>query len=207
MTPPRLRGSDWSLVEIRRACVEDVPQLCSLLAELFAQEADFTPDAERQRRGLRLILDNPECGRIYCASHSASIVGMVSILFTVSTAVGNRVACLEDLVVHADCRGHGIGRRLLSHALAEAATAGCTRVTLLTDDDNYPAMRLYSGAGFERSKMAPFRLKLPSVNRGPVRPGPGDRPERLIDGKGFKPAHCCQLPSPDAAARRKTPSR
>jgi ribosomal protein S18 acetylase RimI-like enzyme len=168
-----MHGSDLSLVEIRRACVEDVPQLCSLLAELFGQEADFTPDAERQRRGLRLILDNAECGRIYCASHSELVVGMVSILFTVSTAEGNRAAWLEDLVVHADCRGHGIGRRLLSHALAEAAAAGCTRVTLLTDDDNNTAMRLYSGAGFVRSKMAPFRLKLPSVKLEPVWPGQG----------------------------------
>jgi len=145
---------------IGEARLDDIPQLCALLAELFAQEADFTPDAERQRRGLRLILDNPECGRVYCASQAGIVIGMVSILFTVSTAEGSRAAWLEDMVVDPAWRGHGIGRRLLQHALDEARLAGCTRITLLTDDDNHKAMRLYGRAGFERSAMVPFRLKL-----------------------------------------------
>ena len=160
MTPPRPRGGDLSLVEIRRACVDDVPHLCSLLAELFAQEADFSPDSERQRRGLRLILDSPEVGRIYCATQSDAVIGMVTILFTVSTAEGSRAAWLEDMIVHPDCRGHGIGRRLLRHALDQARMAGCTRIALLTDADNRRAMTLYGNAGFERSAMVPFRLKL-----------------------------------------------
>ena len=164
-------------IEIRQALVDDIPGLCALLDGLFTQEADFTPDAERQARGLRLILDNPECGRVYCASHLDAVVGMVSVLFTVSTAEGRRAAWLEDMVVHPDWRGHGIGRRLLSHALAEATIAGCTRVTLLTDDDNHPAMQFYSRAGFERSAMVPFRLKLQSVNLESAQPGPGCRPE------------------------------
>ncbi len=62
------------------------------------------------------------------------------------------------MVVRSDCRGHSIGRRLLQHALNEARMAGCTRITLLTDDDSHKAMRLY--AGFERSARVPLRLKL-----------------------------------------------
>jgi len=93
---------------IREARLDDIPRLCALLAELFAQEADFAPDAERQRRGLRLILDNPACGRVYCASQSGAIVGMVTILFTVSTAEGSRAAWLEDMVVDPDRRGRAL---------------------------------------------------------------------------------------------------
>jgi ribosomal protein S18 acetylase RimI-like enzyme len=44
--------------------------------------------------------------------------------------------------------------------VADAKLAGCTRITLLTDSDNYRAMRLYSRAGFVRSAMAPLRLSL-----------------------------------------------
>ncbi len=150
------------LVEIRRACRDDMPQLCALLAGLFAQEADFTPDVERQRRGLTLILDNPELGRVYCASESEVVVGMVAILFTVTTAEGGRAAWLEDMVVHPDWRGRSVGSHLLNRALAEAMIAGCTRITLLTDGDNHRAMRLYSRAGFVRSAMVPFRLSLRS---------------------------------------------
>ena len=147
-------------MQIRQALFDDIPQLCSLLAELFTQEADFSPDTERQRRGLRLILDNPESGRVYCATQSDTVIGMVTILFTISTAEGSRAAWLEDMVVHPDWRRQGIGWQLLNHALAAARMAGCTRISLLTDGVNRPAMRFYSRAGFVRSAMVPLRLSL-----------------------------------------------
>lgn len=92
-------------LQIRPALFDDISQLCALLAGLFAQEADFTPDAERQRRGLDLILDNPDSCRVFCATQSGAVIGMVAILFTISTAEGSRVAWLEDMVVHPDWRG------------------------------------------------------------------------------------------------------
>jgi GNAT superfamily N-acetyltransferase len=147
-------------IEVRQALVDDVPALCALLDGLFEQEADFTPDAERQARGLRLILDNPAAGRVFCATEAGAIVGMVTILFTISTAEGSRAAWLEDMVVHPDWREQSIGSHLLNRAVAEARMAGCTRITLLTDGANHQAMRFYSRAGFVRSAMAPFRLSL-----------------------------------------------
>jgi GNAT superfamily N-acetyltransferase len=147
-------------IEIRQALVDDIPGLCALLDGLFTQEADFTPDAERQARGLRLILDNPAAGRVFCAAEAGAIIGMVTILFTISTAEGSRAAWLEDMVVHPDRREQSIGSHLLNRAVAEARMAGCTRITLLTDGANHQAMRFYSRAGFVRSAMAPFRLSL-----------------------------------------------
>jgi GNAT superfamily N-acetyltransferase len=147
-------------VAIRPAHADDIPQLCALLALLFAQETDFTPDAEQQARGLRLILHNPAAGRVLCAVQAGAVMGMVTILFTVSTAEGGPAAWLEDMVVHPDWRGRRTGSLLLNRAVAEARAAGCTRITLLTDGANYPAMRFYSRAGFVRSAMAPFRLSL-----------------------------------------------
>jgi GNAT superfamily N-acetyltransferase len=64
------------------------------------------------------------------------------------------------MVVHPDWRERKIGSLLLDRAVAEARTAGCTRLTLLTDGANHQAMRFYSRAGFVRSAMAPFRLSL-----------------------------------------------
>lgn len=145
---------------VRLATTADVTQLSELLSLLFAQEADFKPDAERQTRGLRMIIEQPEVGRIYCATDGDGIVGMVSILFTVSTAEGGRAAWLEDMVVHPSRRGQGIGERLLHEAISGAHAAGCIRVTLLTDATNSSAMRFYGRVGFVRSQMIPFRLSL-----------------------------------------------
>ncbi len=147
-------------INVRPAATADIAQLCILLSILFEQEADFQPDAERQARGLRLIIEQPEVGRIYCATNGDSIVGMVSILFTVSTAEGGRVVWMEDLIAHPDRRRQGIGEWLLQEAILGARTAGCRRITLLTDATNDSAMRFYGRAGFVRSQMVPFRLKL-----------------------------------------------
>jgi len=147
-------------LRIRPATPDDIPPLCDLLSLLFAQEADFSPDPARQERGLRLIIEQPQTGRIYCAADADAIVGMVSILFTVSTAEGGRAATLEDMVVHPARRGQGIGERLLQEAIHRAREAGCKRITLLTDAANTPAMRFYARAGFLPSRMVPFRLAL-----------------------------------------------
>ena len=148
-------------IQIRQAVIADIPQLCDLLSLLFTQEADFTPDAGRQARGLRLILEQPQVGRIYCATDNDSVVvGMVNLLFTVSTAEGGVAAWLEDMVVHPHWRGQGTGEQLLQEAINQARAAGCSRITLLTDAGNAPAMRFYSKAGFARSQMVPFRLAL-----------------------------------------------
>ena len=142
------------------ATSDDVEQLAELLGLLFAQEADFSPDRMRQERGLRLILEQPNSGGIFCVREGRRVLGMVNVLFTISTAEGNRVAWLEDLVVHPEYRGKGIGRSLLLRAIRAAKGAGCSRITLLTDDSNARAMRLYQSEGFNRSRMIVFRKAL-----------------------------------------------
>ena len=152
MQPPK--------IGVRTATAADIPRLGELLGLLFTQEADFQPDAERQTRGLGLIIAQPEIGRIYCATDGELIVGMVNLLFSVSTAEGGRAAWLEDLIVQPDRRGHGIGDQLLRAAINEARAAGCLRITLLTDATNSVAQRFYARAGFVRSQMVPMRLGL-----------------------------------------------
>ncbi|CAN5792706.1 GNAT family N-acetyltransferase [soil metagenome] len=147
-------------LSISQATLEDLPALVGLLTVLFAQEADFTADLAKQQRGLQLIIEQPTVGRIYCARQENQVVGMVSLLFTISTAEGGRVAWLEDMIVQPDQRGCGIGEQLLRHALAEARAADCSRITLLTDNTNQAAMQFYGRVGFVRSAMAPFRLHL-----------------------------------------------
>jgi GNAT superfamily N-acetyltransferase len=127
---------------------------------LFEQEAEFKPDEIAQARGLTLILENPEVGQILIAHHGAEVAGMVGLLYTISTALGARVALLEDMVVAPAWRNAGIGSQLLEAAIAHARQAGCQRITLLTDDINTDAQRFYGRHGFTHSPMVPFRRLL-----------------------------------------------
>ncbi|RMD73502.1 MAG: GNAT family N-acetyltransferase [Bacteroidetes bacterium] len=146
------------IVETARG--EDVPALCTLLDYLFAQEVEFRPDREAQRRGLEIIIANPDVGTILVARRKGAVIGMVNLLFTVSTALGRKVAILEDMVVLPEHRAAGTGSRLLKAALRHAAEQGCGRITLLTDADNLAAQRFYRRHGFELSPMVPMRLAL-----------------------------------------------
>jgi len=145
---------------VRLAAQDDVELLCRLLAQLFAQEAEFSPDPELQAKGLLLILKGQDVGRILLAESGGQIIGMINLLYTVSTALGGRVALLEDMVVDGNFRGLGVGERLLNAGLDQAQADGCLRVTLLTDQDNGRAHSFYERNGFVRSPMIPFRRLL-----------------------------------------------
>jgi len=142
------------------ATASDCPALCDLLDVLFTQEIEFKPDREAQTRGLTAVISDDGIGRIFVARLENRVVGMVMLLFTVSTALGERAALLEDMVVSPGCRGRGIGSKLLRHAVAFAETAGCKRITLLTDSENIEGQAFYRKHGFAGSSMVPMRLHL-----------------------------------------------
>lgn len=148
------------MMETGIATLADRQALVDLLNVLFTQEVEFAPDASAQARGLSLILADPGIGHILAARDGGRVVGMVSVLYTVSTALGAKVALLEDMVVAPQERGRGIGSALLDHAIALARSQGCRRMTLLTDDGNVRAQAFYRRHGFTGSGMTPMRSVL-----------------------------------------------
>jgi len=145
---------------ITPATQDDIGQLAELLQVLFTQEVDFQPDAARQAQGLGMIIDSPKTGIILVAREGREIIGMVSLLFTISTAEGGPVCWLEDMVVRPDQRGAGVGSRLLAAAIDYARKHGFLRITLLTDKDNASARQFYLRHGFIESGMTALRLHL-----------------------------------------------
>jgi GNAT superfamily N-acetyltransferase len=147
-------------MEISPGTLEDLPALTELLRQLFTQEIEFAPDNEAQRQGLAEILSNPAIGIILVARDAGAVKGMANILFSVSTALGARVAILDDFVVTSDWRGRGIGGELITRAIALARDHGCKRLSLQTDRLNTDAQRFYARYGFVASTMVPMRLSL-----------------------------------------------
>ena len=147
-------------IAIDFATADDLPALCDLLTELFTLEADFSPDRPKQLRGLKLILDTPALGRLFALRVDGRVAGMANALITVSTAQGTPVLLLEDVIVSRAPRGGGLGRRLVEHVCAWAKGQGMSRVTLLADKDNAPALDFYDRLGFEGSAMVVRRKAL-----------------------------------------------
>jgi GNAT superfamily N-acetyltransferase len=147
-------------IRIEPATMDDLPELVELLHDLFTMEADFVPDRDKQTRGLKLILEQPSRGRIFVLRNDHSIIGMINLLITISTAEGGFVLLLEDLVVHQDHRDQGYGSKLLEHAIRYSREKGFSRITLLTDRWNEASKRFYLDRGFFESDMIPLRIRL-----------------------------------------------
>ncbi|MDD2701000.1 MAG: GNAT family N-acetyltransferase [Sideroxydans sp.] len=146
-------------INIDFAAETDLPQLADLLSELFALESDFMPERDKQLRGLRAILNEPQLGKLFVLRVDGKVAGMANALITVSTAEGGKVLLLEDVIVSRAQRGGGLGRKLIEHVLDWARARGMTRVTLLADRDNTPALDFYRKLGFEPSAMRVLRKR------------------------------------------------
>lgn len=142
---------------IEPATIEDLPALTELVMDLFNRSGDFTPDRILQERGLRLILEQPNRGRIFVVRNKDRIFGMVNLLFTISTARGGFVILMEDVVIHPDHRGQGYGAKLVDYVVDFAKRKNFKRITLLTDRLSADSQEFFKKQGFEFSNMIPMR--------------------------------------------------
>jgi GNAT superfamily N-acetyltransferase len=145
------------MITVDKAQQSDIDALVSLLGSLFAQEAEFSADPSKQAVGLKLILDDSSIGQILVARKDGILIGMVNLLFTVSTALGQRVAILDDLIVSPTARSNGVGKRLMDAAIQYCSEGGFARISLQTDFDNHLAQSLYESKGFVRSRMLAYK--------------------------------------------------
>jgi GNAT superfamily N-acetyltransferase len=147
-----------STPRLEAATLEDLPQLTELVMALLGQEEDFIVDRVKQEHGIRLILEQPNRGRIFVLRTDHSIIGMVNLQFTISTAEGGFVILMEDVIVHPMHRGQGYGTKLLQHAIQFAKQKKFRRITLLTDQISAESQRFFQRNGFQHSHMIPMRL-------------------------------------------------
>jgi GNAT superfamily N-acetyltransferase len=144
-------------VHIRGATTADLPALVRLIGALFSIEADFAPDPDRQRAGLRLLLTDPLRCAVIVAERAGEVVGMVTGQLVASTAEGALSALVEDMIVDAPARGAGIGAALLRAIEAWARERGATRLQLLADRENAPALGFYARMGWRTTRLVALR--------------------------------------------------
>jgi GNAT superfamily N-acetyltransferase len=144
-------------LRIEPAGAADIPALIELLGILFSIEQDFRPDAEKQRRGLELLLRTPETACIMVTRAGAEVIGMASAQLVVSTASGALSAWVEDVVFRPAYRARGHGRALLEAVARWAAARGAVRLQLLADADNAPALAFYRHLAWEPTRLFGWR--------------------------------------------------
>ena len=145
---------------IRHAKPADIGAMVGLLEALFSIEADFSFDPEKQRHGLAHLLQRDDTCLLVC-EREGEIIGMCSVQCLVSTAEGGKAGLIEDVVVAAPWRRRGIGSALVAAAEDWATEQGMTRLQLLADESNDPALAFYRSQNWVRTRLVAFRRSLP----------------------------------------------
>ena len=116
----------------------DIERLGALERELFGLAA-WSPEAFWSE------LAHPQSRRYLIAEDAAGeLLGYAGLMVTGSEADVQTVAVVPS------AQGRGLGSRLVSALVAEAARCGAASLLLEVRADNAPALRLYERHGFER---------------------------------------------------------
>jgi GNAT superfamily N-acetyltransferase len=151
---------------IRDARMEDIPEMVLLLEQLFTIETDFTINVEKHRQGLEMMIESSGSSRcVKVADVKGCVIGMGTAQLMVSTAEGAWVALVEDIVVEAQWRGRGIGRKLVSVLETWAWSRGAARMQLLADRTNFSALDFYHHIGWRPTRMICLHRKEPEGHR------------------------------------------
>jgi GNAT superfamily N-acetyltransferase len=142
---------------IRKAKTWDLPSLVGLLQLLFNIEADFSPEPEKQEQGLKMLLADKQRSCIMVVEIDDRIVGMCTAQLVVSTAEGAFSGWIEDLVLDENYRGCGIGHHLLQTVENWCFKHGATRIQLLADRENTPALQFYAKQGWHETQLIGLR--------------------------------------------------
>ena len=136
-------------VEIRNAAAADVPQILDFIRALAVYER--APDAVKATEAdlLRDGFGSNPYFQCLIAEADGRPAGFAFYFFDYSTWMGRPGIYLEDIFVHPEFRGLGIGKALLQRVAAVAVEKGCARLKWEVLDWNTPAIDFYRAMGSE----------------------------------------------------------
>jgi ribosomal protein S18 acetylase RimI-like enzyme len=134
---------------------ESTDELVHAMAVLIPQLSKSNPPPSRD--DLNSIISS-EASVLFIARVNGKIAGALTLAtFRIPTGVR---AWIEDVVVDADARGHGVGEALNMAAIAEARSRGAITVELTSRPSREAANRLYQRIGFVQRETNIYRFTI-----------------------------------------------
>jgi ribosomal protein S18 acetylase RimI-like enzyme len=99
-------------------------------------------------RAIALFLARPEIGFVWLAYAGDAAAGACVVCRAISTSRGSVVAKLDDVTVHPDWQGRGVGAAMLTQLCDHLREEGATRIDCGCHRANEGAWRFYERLGF-----------------------------------------------------------
>jgi phosphinothricin acetyltransferase len=135
------------------------------------QKSEITPELKQRMRllfgqlnneiktlDLEDVLDGSDPTVVLYAEERDEIVGMASMAFY--KVLSGYKGWIEDVVVHTDHRGKGIGKKMMEALIEEGKRRALDEMLLFTGHHRLPAIQLYTGLGFRKKDSGLYRLQL-----------------------------------------------
>ncbi len=139
--------AERTMLSLRKATAADVPLILEFIRALAAFERE--PDAVTATEA-GLLRDGFGAQPYYfclIAEWDGQPAGFALYFYNYSTWTGRPGIHLEDIYVHTEMRGRGIGKALLAQVAAVAREQGCPRLQWQVLDWNTPAVDFYRSLG------------------------------------------------------------
>jgi ribosomal protein S18 acetylase RimI-like enzyme len=148
---PGARGSVPGVSVSIEIAADPSDELREALSRLLPQLSSSPPPDQQQ---LAVLVADPG-SVLFVARLDGVIVGSLTlVLYRIPTGLK---AWIEDVVVDAEARGHGIGEQLNQAALDEARQRGVKGVSLTSRPSREAANRLYQRIGFTQRQTNVYR--------------------------------------------------
>ncbi len=136
-------------LSIKKAKKSDLPDILSLYADSDIDNGKML-DLNSAQFIFNKIATYPNY-YIYIALIKNKIVGTFELLIVDNLAhMGLPSAIVEDVVVHADYREQGIGKKMMQFAFEECKKAGCYKMVLSSNISRDRAHHFYESLGFKK---------------------------------------------------------
>lgn len=137
-------------LEVREATRTDVRTLTGLYTAAGLDSRGTLDEVDLRSLWDRMHAAAPGV-RVFIFSLAGLPVGTYTLFVLPLLAhAGALEAIVEDVAVHPEAQGQGIGRRMMEHARALAAEAGCYKLALSSNRKREAAHAFYERIGFER---------------------------------------------------------
>ncbi|MGV9268426.1 N-acetyltransferase family protein [Kitasatospora sp. NPDC003701] len=146
---------------LRTATRQDLPAVIALLTDEDGVTDPATVQVdEAYARAFAAVDEDARNELLVLDDGAGTVLGCLQLTYIPGLGRhGEERALVEAVRVRADRRGAGLGRELLTRAVARARARGCTLVQLTSNKRRTEAHRFYASLGFARSHDG-FKLSL-----------------------------------------------
>ena len=129
------------------------PDIQNQVSDLFKQLG-----GNKTQVTLKDLMDEQNPIKLAYCEDDGKIIGIA--LMCCYSVISGQKGWIEDVVVHANYRGQGIGRQLISQLIDTGKQHNLSQILLFTEDHRTAAIRLYTDLGFQVKDSRIYTLKL-----------------------------------------------